>query len=59
MNKTLLLDEHDEESYIDNVCSYMESATLLHSEDQGMSQLLHLNDTILAEILLLTVITVM
>lgn len=40
------LDRHEEESCVDYICSYMDSAPLLVLEDQGMSQLSHLNDTI-------------
>ena len=40
------LSREDEEGCVDYVCSYMESTSLLESEDEGMSQLLFLNDVI-------------
>lgn len=41
------LNKQDEEGCIDYICSYMGSALLLGLEDQGMSELLHLNDRII------------
>lgn len=44
--ETVKLSPSDEESCMDYVVSYMQSDTLLNLEDEGMSQLLMMNDLV-------------